>query len=1120
MRPLLLSMFVFVALLAAGALCAQESVVWQVGQFDGNYEEFAIARNHGAYLSTFPRDVTFVAGKDDPAKSWSFIQPGPGDGWAGSRMHPFAVVFNLPTKPKGLYRLQISLVNTHYMFPPAVEIKVNDTKDRIDLPIGASDEALTNAAKGRKHKLDLNIPASLLRKGENEVVLTTVHGSHLLYDALSLTNNPVVSPADSDIQNVNLTPTFRFVRRDGKLKRLALLTAQITSAADTPVAKVAFNGRTRTLRLRPRLFGSVAEDIEIDDLAEPARLEVSVHCGGQTKSASCEIRPERHWKVFVLPTAHVDIGYTDVQENVKLRHNESTSLVLDLCRKYPDFKWNMEVGWAEDIYLSMMPADRKAEFIRRAREGRIGCPAIYGNMLTGLCSHEELIRDLYFTYSTAKEYGIPYDMAVSTDVPTQVWTLPSVLAGSGIRYFAAGLNTVRADSFSRLFNKPFYWQGPDGGSVLTWLAPGYAMASGLGMTDSLEKARGAVDGFIGGFNRPDYPYDAVLAYGAFADNVQIDSRLASVVDEWNKAYAYPNIILCRGPEFFRHIEKNFKDSIPTISGDGGVYWEDGAGSSARETALNRLAKEDLVTAEKLFTLATLCGGSAYPDDELAAVWKDCILYDEHTWGAAGSISDPESEMTRKQWAYKARFAKRGSATAAALKERALDSLAKLVAVDEPSVVVFNPLSWPVSDIVRTTSPDGRPAEFAADVPPMAFKVYPLNKVLAPATAAPIADSALENRFYRVEFDPATGAVKRLFDKELNRELVDASAPYGINQYLYISGVGTAIKDATRNAQTAPVSFSKRVELGRQITTVRAPALEKASLIAEVVLYDDQKRIDFLNTLDKTPTYQKEAGYFVFPLGLNKPLFHVQLPNGVMQPGKNTLAGGCMAWYCAQDFVAASDDSVSVVWTALDSPLLTLCDIDRETAGDWPMPSAMSKWPSPLDNGHIYGYAFNNYWFTNYKASQGGELTFRFSLTSARSYDQAAASRFGQSVRNPLLAKVVTRGLMNDAGKPAVPISASLLAVSPDNVCLQALKRAESGQGIIVRLREVGGKAARATISLQSLRVNGAWKCNLLEEPKSKLGISHSQITVEVPANGLATVLLRLKVSKVSKVPGL
>ena len=55
--------------------------------------------------------------------------------------------------------------------------------------------------------------------------------------------------------------------------------------------------------------------------------------------------------------------------------------------------------------------------------------------------------------------------------------------------------------------------------------------------------------------------------------------------QWNERYEFPKIILCHNAEFFEYIEKNYGDKLPVFRGSAGTYWEDGAGSSARETTL-------------------------------------------------------------------------------------------------------------------------------------------------------------------------------------------------------------------------------------------------------------------------------------------------------------------------------------------------------------------------------------------------------------------------------------------------------------------------------------------------------------------------------------------------------
>jgi len=1071
----------------AGSLSAEEKVVWRIGAFDRSFEELAITHDFSAYTKVFPNDVTFRANRDDPSKSWPYLHPGPMDGWAGSRVHPFTILFVMPDEPRGLMRLSIHMMHALPPETTTYEIDANGHKCAV---------RVLPSPKGSEFSIDAALPASFFAKGENKIVLACTEGSWVQYDSLQLVNDPDVLSVEPNCIQLSLTPTIRFVRRGSRLKQVVRLSTAFSFAAGNRDAIVKLGDRSTRVTLRPN---SLFADIEVDEVTKPAPMEVTVTSGGQTKTASCELRPEKHWKLYVQPSSHVDVGYTDIQERCADLHNKNTTLALDLCGKYPDFKWNTEAAWVADNYLTMMPADRKSEFIKMARQGRMGCPVLYGNMLTGLCSHEELIRTLYFSHSVARRYGIPFDIAMSSDVPTLVWTLPTVLAGSGIRYLSAGLNMIRADSFNRLFGRsPFYWQGPDGARVLTWFGASYAQASALGLDSSVDRAGDAVEGFIRGFDRRDYPYDAVLAFGAYTDNRPLNARLALVVAEWNRIYAYPRIIFSRGTEFFEYVETRFKGSIPTISGDAGVYWEDGAASSAYETSLVRNATQNLTNAEKLLALTT----STYPATDINAAWRNIILYDEHIWGAAGSITEPESAQTREQWKRKAQFARSAYRSSEELLNRAVDGLAKNVRVRKPSIVVFNPMSWTVSGVVNAKSTDGKPVRFwAQDVPPMGYRVYPI-----PQTGSKGADSerpgetVLESRFYRVEFDAVTGAVKHLYDKDLDRDIVDQSSPYGANQYLYYTGQGKDLREADRPHGDPPVTLVKRALPYGSSIRVRGSAFKTPGWVSEVIVYDRIKRIDFVNTLDKTPTYEKEAGYFAFPFALNRPVFHVQLPDGVVRPDREMLDGGCMAWYCTQDFVVASDSDCAVVWTSVDSPLVTLGDINRETLqGAWY--TAGAKWPVPITNGHLFAYVFNNYWFTNYKASQGGKLRFRFSLTSMKGYDPVAASKFGASVRSPLLAAAAAGGYVpSDVGQR------SLLSVEPANLLVQSVKRAESGEGLVIRLREVCGKRTTARVAFPSLRLKEAWLCNLVEDPQRRLRVSAGRIEIPIQANSLATVL--------------
>ena len=194
------------------------------------------------------------------------------------------------------------------------------------------------------------------------------------------------------------------------------------------------------------------------------------------------------WRIFVAPSSHTDIGYTDLQPKCAERHNQNTDAALEILETFPDFRWNLEVAWQAENYLNSRPRSRLEEFLRSAREGKIGVQALYCNILTGLCSHEEACRLMSFAHRLHSPKRVPYRSAMISDVPTQEASLPMILANSGIRYFSSGINNNRAFTFTQMYSKcPCWWEGPDGSRVLMMYVPGYAHASGWGLDQSVER---------------------------------------------------------------------------------------------------------------------------------------------------------------------------------------------------------------------------------------------------------------------------------------------------------------------------------------------------------------------------------------------------------------------------------------------------------------------------------------------------------------------------------------------------------------------------------------------------------------------------------------------------------
>ncbi|MFW6692412.1 glycoside hydrolase domain-containing protein [Streptomyces sp. MAR4 CNX-425] len=166
-----------------------------LGSADLATGEFALApAGYADYPTAFPDDVDFTVGDGDPATGWSYIHPGPSDGWAGARPHTFTLRFDLDRPPATDLALTAWLVDTHETAPPTMRVSLNDGPDTaLALPRGGGqgyhwgdgdDGAIRPAT------LDVTLPAGRLRTGRNNVTLTTAAGSWIVYDAVAVRELP------------------------------------------------------------------------------------------------------------------------------------------------------------------------------------------------------------------------------------------------------------------------------------------------------------------------------------------------------------------------------------------------------------------------------------------------------------------------------------------------------------------------------------------------------------------------------------------------------------------------------------------------------------------------------------------------------------------------------------------------------------------------------------------------------------------------------------------------------------------------------------------------------------------------------------------------------------------
>jgi alpha-mannosidase len=885
-------------------------------------------------------------------------------------------------------------------------------------------------------------------------------------------------------------------------------------------------------------------------LPEPSEYQIALEVGKQRVGGRrVRLVPPRRWTVYWLSSSHTDVGYTDLQERCLEVQRENLDAALARLAAHPDYRWTAECALQVLSFIENRPPAAGDALARAIRDGKVGLSALFANLLTGILDHETLARAVWPAGLFARDRGLGYIAAQIADVPGQVSTLPTLLAASSVRYLVSGVNPERAvpllsaaDGAAAglagewtVYPQLYWWEGPDGSRVLHWRSYGYADAARLGFDAGAEDMGRRLSDWLlthPVFLSPDYPYDVVLLHGAAGDNGLMDERLVANAEDFNRRYAFPRLIPGRAEDFFREVEQRWGAKLPVRRGDTGLYREDGAVSTAAELARYREAQLAARAAE----LLALWDEKTEPKDGGAAqriarraeerrqMWRNLLLFGEHTWGSSASGSDPDGAETVAQWREKRHFLDTAAGAADAQVAAALLRIGLSTGGRGAGRVVCNASSWARSDIVRVPNgatrrltrdgrdwpavdlPDGSALAVARDVPALGYVVLAeADRAANPPRDDGAALEAQAGRFH-VVLDPASGAIRSLTTGD-GKERVRATSWSGLNQLVYVQGGRNSAlwtersRESLRAAPDLTLSQAQLVSARRErlpgigVRLVVERKLEGASSVTSLVtLYDELPWVDIENRVTKPATLEKEALYVAFPFALTKPTIEVEVPLGRMTVERDQQRGSCRDWYCHAHWVWLHDATDGMLWSGPDTPLFTLNDIFR------------GQWRRTLEpDGTLFAYALHNYWPANFAARQGGDFTFRFRLSPLpKGADPAEPVRRGWAACDPLYVSAPYAS----AGSGRLPLTDSGLFIVDPGVAVVGAKPADDRSGAVVKLLDVAGVARVVGVWPGAYGFRAARRANLVEMNGDAVPVApDGRATVELAAWGVGALRL-------------
>jgi alpha-mannosidase len=865
------------------------------------------------------------------------------------------------------------------------------------------------------------------------------------------------------------TPTVRpepALLRDGTMFR-QLLRLSFDNLREGRAIEVRAAGM-ETIR-RPLVVGANILYLPIPELVSQSEIPIVFSADGALAGrTSLTVPTVRRREIYLLSYSHNDIGYTDIQPVIEKKQWANLEQALQIIRQTRDYpyearyRWNLEVMWPLEGYLAQASEQKRQEVIQALRDGSIGLNALYANVLTGLANAAEMDHFTEYAERFAAQHGTPITTALVSDIPGFSWGIVPALARSGVKYFASAPNSGDriGHTLREWGDKPFYWVSQSGAEkVLMWVA-GASYASfhegdlaRLGDEKVLKLMRKLDDAA--------YPYDILqLPYTIGGDNGPPDPNLSDFVSKWNERYAAPRLIIATHAQMFAEFERRYGAALPSFKGDFTPYWEDGAASTASETALNCHAVSRLIQGEALWAM---CAPAAFPGQEYYAAWKNVVLYDEHTWGAHNSIEEPDLADVKEQWRIKRQFALDADSMSRALLARAFLQPPARTGNEIP-VDVYNTNSWPRTDLLLLVPDQSATGDLVLDdrgnpVPSQRLSTRELavlienippysarRLIIRPGKAfergnCRAAATSLENALVSLSVDPKSGALRSFTWHEKMIELVDLSRGPGLDQYLYVPG-----KDP-KNAQPAAKVRVRIKERGKLVAsllvTAQAPGCKDYAVEYRIVA--GSARLDIIHQIDKLAVRAKEGLHIAFPFNVPGAQLRYDVANGIVRPELDQLRGACKNFYSVQSWVDISNSAYGATWTSADAPLIEIGGITAE------QPWAESAGTSST----IYSYPMNNYWHTNYKAYQEGRATFRYAIVPHAAFRPDQAARIGRESREPLIAVTA-----NPAAKP----TASLFLVRPTEIMVASLKPLDGGGAWLVYLYNPTSEAQKTSLA--------------------------------------------------------
>ncbi len=747
-----------------------------------------------------------------------------------------------------------------------------------------------------------------------------------------------------------------------------------------------------------------------------ACLPAAISASAQTPAS----QPAVIRQVDIVHHSHTDVGYTDLPSVTRDMQKRYLDAALDRCLADVHFRWTAEAMLTVDDWWRASSPARRQQLVSMIRAGRLDIMALPFNQTP--FHNAEQWRQMLNWIPDPLWRDLQPRVAMQNDVNGFPRAGAMRLLDKNIRHLLMGIN---ADSGGPPFRRPsaFWWKMPDGRRIFVWLGDHYGTAySYFEATNWIRGGRATVtelgpprpgdvlktseqalqashQHFLGRLAKLEaagyeHPRLILLYTNQWRyDNDPPFPPLSDFIEAWNKMGLKPALRFTTATDAVMAMEREVGANIPEREGEWTDWWANGDASGPRELAASRIGKRKLAAA-----MSPVWGpmpATAQPDIE--RILKDLCLFDEHTWGADSSISQPDSLETIGQYTEKSLLAHRPRSAAEWLLSRRartkIDPLPEgLYAVNaspEPNQgwIRFSDRALrgdfvSIEDIATNMrSPlvkeKGGTVRFWADhLPPAGMKSWRLSVNPAAEEREDGAPSVVVDQKGWPLSASWQGMTNPLFTTETAEFLCTGVVPPADRQTIarMHSTADAAKREEMRKQALRPIpaAYAPASTEHTAHTLVYSQAIEHPRLrsaVRRIELWRSQPRARVTVRFHRISSTDPEVFYlaFGFPVKGVMPVFS---GGGVpFTPYSDQLEGSCRDYYAIDGWAHYPTPFGDWLWVTRDAALVSVGG-----------PHTVERCTTPPDDKHrLLAMIFDNFWHTNFVADSHGEMEFQFEL---------------------------------------------------------------------------------------------------------------------------------------------